>query len=42
MGIIDFKKKQMKLLANEQLNSYQNSKICYICKKRSKHAAEVR
>ena len=28
----NFKKKKMKLLTNEQQNSYQNSKICYICK----------
>ena len=31
----------MKLLTNEQQNSYQNSKICYICKEKfeDEHAA---
>ena len=32
MKIINFKKKKMKLLKNEQQESYVNSKICYICK----------
>ena len=31
--IITFNEKNMKLLTNEQQNIYQNSKICYICKK---------
>ena len=31
MKIINFKKKKMKLLTNEQQKSYQNSKTCYIC-----------
>ena len=30
--IINFKKKNRKSLTNEQQNSYENSKICYICK----------
>ena len=32
----------MNLLTNEQHNSYQNSKICYICKKQfeDKHATD--
>ena len=32
----------MKLLTNEQQNSNQNSKICYICKEKfeDKHAAD--
>ena len=29
---INFKKRNMKLLANEQQDSYENAKICYICK----------
>ena len=32
--IINFKKKNVTLLTNEQQNSYQNSKICYICKEK--------
>ena len=32
--IINFKKKDVTLLTNEQQNSYQNSKICYICKEK--------
>ena len=31
MKKIDFRKK-MKLLAKEQQESYENAKICYICK----------
>ena len=27
-----FKKKKMKLLTEEQKESYENAKICYICK----------
>ena len=34
MEIINFKKKKMKLLANEQQILYQNAKICYICKEK--------
>ena len=36
MKIINFKKKKMKLLPKEQQESYENSKICYICKKKLK------
>ena len=32
--IINFKKKNRKSLTNEQQNSYENSKICYICKEK--------
>ena len=32
MKIINFKKKKMKLLTKEQQESYENAKICYICK----------
>ena len=31
---INFKKRNMKLLAKEQQNSYENEKICYICKEK--------
>ena len=34
MNIINFKKKKMKLLTNEQKESYENAKICYICKEK--------
>ena len=34
MKIIDFKNKKMKLLTKEQQESYENAKICYICKER--------
>ena len=34
MKIINFTKKRMKLLANEQLELYENAKICYICKEK--------
>ena len=30
--IINFKKKKMKLLIKEQHKSYEDAKICYICK----------
>ena len=30
--IINFKKTKMKLLTKEQQESYENGKICYICK----------
>ena len=32
MKTINFKKKKMKLLTKEQQVSYENTKICYICK----------
>ena len=32
MKIINFKKWNMKLLTKEQQESYENAKICYICK----------
>ena len=32
---INFKKKKMKLLTKEQQESYENAKICYICKEKS-------
>ena len=32
MKIINFKNKKMKLLRKEQQESYENTKICYICK----------
>ena len=32
--IINFKKKKMKLLTKEQQESYENSKICYICEEK--------
>ena len=34
MKIIYFKKKTMKLLTKEQQESYQNAKICYLCKEK--------
>ena len=34
MKIINFKKKKMKLLTKEQQESYENAKICFICKKK--------
>ena len=34
MKMINFKKKKMKLLKKEQQESYENAKICYICKKK--------
>ena len=34
MKIINFKKKKMKLLPKEQQESYENAKICYICKQK--------
>ena len=33
MKIINFEKKKLKLLTKEQLESYANAKISYICKK---------
>ena len=37
MKIINFKKKKMKLLAKEQQESYENAKICYICKEKNEN-----
>ena len=34
MKIINFKNKRMKLLKNEKQESYENAKICYICKEK--------
>ena len=34
MKIINFKKKKMNLLTKEQQESYENAKICYICKEK--------
>ena len=31
--IINFRKKKMRLLTNEQQESYQNAKICHNCQK---------
>ena len=31
MEIINFKKKNLKLLPNKQQKSYQSENICYIC-----------
>ena len=36
MKIINSKKKKMKLLTKEQQESYENIKICHICKKNLK------
>ena len=33
-GQLILKRKKMKLLKNEQLESYENAKICYICKEK--------
>ena len=30
--IVKFKKKKLKLLTNKQQKSYENAKVCYICK----------
>ena len=32
MKTINFKKTKMKLLKNKQQESYENAKMCYICK----------
>ena len=32
--IINFKKKKMRLVTKEQQQSYENAKICYICKEK--------
>ena len=34
MKKINFKKKKIKLLAKEQQEVYENTKICYICKEK--------
>ena len=34
MKIIKFKKKYMNVLRKEQQESYENAKICYICKEK--------
>ena len=34
MRIIHFKNKNIKLLTKEQQESYENVKICYICKEK--------
>ena len=34
MKILNFKEKKMKLLTKEQQESYENAKICYICKEK--------
>ena len=34
INIINFKKKKMKLLTNEQQELYKNAKICYVCKEK--------
>ena len=34
MQIFNFKKNKMKLLAKEQLESYKNANICFICKEK--------
>ena len=34
MKIINFKKKKMKFLTKEQQESYENAKICYICREK--------
>ena len=34
MKIINFKKKKMKLSIKEEQESYENTKICYICKEK--------
>ena len=36
MEIKNFKKNKIKPLTNEQQKSYQNAKICYVCKKKLK------
>ena len=37
MEIITFIKKKMKFLTKEQQESYENAKICYICKEKSEN-----
>ena len=44
MEIINFEKRKMKLLISKQLKSYENTKICYICKEKfqDKHAKDTK
>ena len=42
MKKINFKKKKMKLLTKEHLESYENSKICYNCKKIENEYFEIK
>ena len=44
MMIINFKEKKMKLLTKEQQESYENARICYICKEKfeDKYAKEIK
>ena len=37
MKIINFKKRKMKFLTKEQQQSYKNTKIFYICKRKFKN-----
>ena len=37
MEIINFKKRKMILLTKQQQNSYENAKVCYICKEKVKN-----
>ena len=34
MKIINSEKKKMKLLTKQEQKSYENAKICYVCKKK--------
>ena len=34
MKIINSEKKQMKLLTKQEQKSYENAKICYVCKQK--------
>ena len=38
--IIDFEKKKMSPLTKEELKSYQDAKVCYICEKSSLKSLE--
>ena len=42
LEIINFKKKKIKLWTNEHQKSYENAKICYVCKEKfeDKHAKD--
>ena len=40
MKICNFKTKKMKLLTKEQQESYENAKICYICKEKFENKCE--
>ena len=37
MKIINFRNRSMQLLAKEQQESYENAKMCYICKEKFEH-----